>query len=120
MNTQIFTLWRESLTVISSVYQHAAFFPKSDISGLRSQLEHTAMEYMNQIAEISSATQMREVRIKLAQAHVNSCRISSVLSMAKMAYHIDDLKLQLGIKTLQVLIGQAQATLLAAPTKLSA
>jgi len=120
MNNQVFNLWKESFNFVSSLYEHAKHYPKQDIVGLRVQLEQLAMEFMNQIAEISTLSKLRGVRLKLSQAQVTSSRISSILSMSKLAYHLDDLRLQMALKTLQVIMGQVQATILVAPAKMSA
>ena len=106
--------------MVSALYSQAELFPKKEILGLTVQLEQLSMEFMNQIAEVSTASNLREVRLKLSQALVSSSRISSTLSMAKMAFYIDDLKLQMAIKTIQVLIAQTQSTILVAPSKMSA
>lgn len=120
MNNQIFTLWQESFKLVSGLYAHASHFPKKEIVGLTVQLEQLAMEFMNQIAEVSTADRTREVRLKLSQALVTTSRISSILSMAKMAFNLDDLRLQMALKTVQLIMQQVQDTILVAPAKLIA
>jgi hypothetical protein len=120
MNNQIYTLWQESFKLVSHIHAHAATFPKRDVIGLRAQLEHIGMEFMNQIAEVSTTAKLRDVRIKLAEAIVTLSRISGILSMAKVAFNMEDLKLQMSITLIQTLISQVQDTILVAPARLSA
>ncbi|TNE70231.1 hypothetical protein EP331_12970 [bacterium] len=120
MNNQIYSLWQESFKLVSQLHAHASTFPKKDVIGLRAQLEHIGMEFMNQIAEVSTASTLREVRKKLAESIVTLSRVSGILSMAKITFSMDDLKLQMGITLVQTLISQIQDTILAAPARMSA
>ncbi len=82
-------VWQKSFALVKDIYSLTAGFPKSEMFGLRSQMQRSAVSIPSNIAEGQQRHSRKEYRQFLGIAQGSAAELETQLLLAEQIYKID-------------------------------